>query len=224
MINRVFGQKTISIFIKDRCNKDIFRLDLFDNRENRMTRDIDIEKLRGGENYHTWKFAMQNVLTLKGFSKCIIKGADGTLAEKDENKLQACKATLCLGVQSQLYVHIQSLTTAFDIWEKFKTMYEDKGLCSRIGILRNFISIRLETSDGMQHYVDQLLGQSSKLRGIGFDISEDWMVAIILAGLTDEFKPLIMGLEATNQEMSSEMVITKLLDNQQADKSGEALL
>lgn len=82
----------------------------------------------------------------------------------------------------------------------------------------------METSDGMQQYVEQLLGQSSKLRGIGFDISEDWMVAILLAGLTDDFKPFITGLKATNMDMSSEMVISKLLDNQQNSNNVEPLL
>lgn len=36
-----------------------------------MGKDFDIEKLRGSENYHMWRFAVENVLAFKGLSDCI---------------------------------------------------------------------------------------------------------------------------------------------------------
>lgn len=187
-----------------------------------MSKDFEVEKLRGSENYHTWKFAMCNVLALKGFSNCIVK-ADGVVKEKDANKLLACKAMLSLGVQPSIYIHIQDCTAAIDIWEKLQNLYEDKGLCRKVTLLRKLISTRLDSCDGMQHYVDQILCCSSKLNGIGFAISDEWIVAILLAGLTDDFKPFIMGIEASNTTANSEVIISKLLDGQQNSSNGEAL-
>lgn len=36
-----------------------------------MGKEFEIEKLRGSKNYHTWAFAIKNVLILKGVEKCI---------------------------------------------------------------------------------------------------------------------------------------------------------
>lgn len=97
---------------------------------------------------------------------------------------QCCRLEYSLNC---LYI-IQECTTAVDIWEK----YQDKGLCRKIGLLHSLISTRLESCDGIQQYVDEILNHSSKLSGIGFKMSDEWIVAILLAGLTEDFKPFIM--------------------------------
>lgn len=60
---------------------------------------------------------------------------------------------------------------------------------------------------------------ADKLQGIGFDITDEWIGAILLTGLTDKFQPLIMALEATNNELKSDVIISKLLDAQVASNS-----
>lgn len=38
----------------------------------KMGKELDFDKLKGGQNYHTWQFAMRNFLKLKGLGDCII--------------------------------------------------------------------------------------------------------------------------------------------------------
>lgn len=107
---------------------------------------MDIEKLKSGENFHTWEFAMRNVLAMKGFEKCIVEGED---AEKAPKKLAECKALLSLSVDQCLYVHIQNCESAVEVWNKLKEMFQDNGLSRKIALLRNMISTRLEECDNM---------------------------------------------------------------------------
>lgn len=45
--------------------------------------------------------------------------------------------------------------------------------------------------------------------------------AILLAGLTESYRPLIMGIEASQKEITSDTIIAKLLDTQ-PDSSSDA--
>lgn len=180
-----------------------------------MEKGFDIAKLKGSQNYHTWSFAIKNVLALKGYEKCIVSAT----AETDATKLSASKAMLSLGVEPHIYVHIQGCSTAFEIWTTLKGLYEDKGLSRKIGLLRNLISTRLENSVSMQQYVDDIVGNSNRLKGIGFDLSDEWIAAILLAGLTEDYRPLIMGIEAANTALKSDNIISKLLDAPSNDDS-----
>ena len=175
-----------------------------------MSKDEHIEKLVGSENYHTWSFAMKNLLEMHGWETTI----EEVPANRDANleNLKKAKAKLVLNVDSSIYVHIQSAETAAEIWKKLKDLYEDRGLSRKIGLLRKLITTRLESSDSMMDYVNQIIVTANKLTGIGFDISEEWLGAILLAGLTDEFMPMIMGIESSGVRITGDAIKSKLLD------------
>lgn len=184
-----------------------------------MAKDFDIEKLKGSDNYHTWSFAIQNVLAIKGLEKCL------TGEETKDEKKTTCKAILSLSVETSIYVHIQKCETAVKIWDTLKNLYEDKGLSRKIGLLRYMISCRLEDCENMQQYVDKIVCASNKLTGIGFPMSNEWLGAILLAGLTESYRPFIMGIEASDGDIASDKIISKLLDSQSNDRTkGEALM
>lgn len=81
------------------------------------------------------------------------------------------------------------------------------------------MSTRLEDSTGMQEYIDTIINCSNKLAGIGFVISDEWTAAILLAGLTENFLPFIMALEASEEGLKKDVIISKLLDAQQPSSS-----
>lgn len=110
------------------------------------------------------------------------------------------------------------------IWKTSKALFEDKGLTRKIGLLRSLISTKLSECENMQQYADNILCCSNKLKGVGFDITDEWMGAILLAGLTDKFQPFIMGIEASEIRITSDTIVSKLLDSQSGDKSGDAFM
>lgn len=185
-----------------------------------MGKEFDFDKLKGSENYHTWKFAMSNYLTFKGYDTCI----SNPVEEKKEDKLNQCKSVIVLSVESTIYVHLQKCKTAREVWTTLEGLYEEKGLSRKIGLLKNLIGTRLEECDGMQSFVDKILKYTHQLSSIGFDITDEWSTAILLAGLTDRFKPFIMGIEATGNQLTTDIVISKLLDFQDEKGSSEAFV
>ena len=174
---------------------------------------ISIEKLHGASNFHTWKFAMLNVLESLNLEEAIQVTEAGAVKETKADKLRKAKNMIVLNIDSALYTHVSKYSSAHEIWVALERLYDDKGLGRKIGLLRNLISIRLESSGDMQTYIDGIVDVSNKLQGIGFDLTDDWLTSIVLAGLTEDYRPLIMGLEASGKDLSSDEVISKLIDN-----------
>lgn len=181
----------------------------------KMGKEFDFDKLKGSENYHTWAFAVKNFLDYKGLGATI---AD-PVTEKDAGKLTSGKSILSLSVDTSLFVHITKCDSALAIWKVLKSLYEDKGLTRRVGLLKTLINTRLEDCDNMQAYVDKIVELSNKLAGIGFTITDEWSGVIMLAGLTETYRPLIMGIEASVKDITADAIISKLLDAEPDKKS-----
>lgn len=187
--------------------------------------DFEVKKLSGSDNYHTWQFAMLNYFELNNLDDCILGSeADPKIPkERKPERLKQAKARLALSLDETLYTHVRKATSALEMWNILKNMFEDKGLIRKIGLLRQLISVRLEKSTSMQSYVNEIITTSNKLSGIGFDIDDEWLGAILLAGLTEEYKPLIMSLEGSSITITADTVKQKLMDTQEEDSaSGEA--
>lgn len=168
---------------------------------------LNVPKLKGRENYDEWAFAAENFLILEGMLDSITVGK--TVAAADDAK---AKAKLILTIDPSLYVHIKDATKSIDLWNKLKTMFDDSGFSRRISLLRNLISIRLENSDSMTSYVTQIIETGQRLRGTGFNINDEWIAALMLAGLPERFAPMIMALEHSGATYTTDSIKTKLLD------------
>ena len=176
-----------------------------------------VPKLKGRENYHEWAFAAENMLVLEGMLSCIKEEKDATpltgpavaTAAAEDAK---AKAKLILTVDPSLYVHIREASSAQDLWQKLQAMFDDSGFARKISLLRNLISIRLDTCDSMTTYVTQLIETAQKLSGTGFKVDDEWIGCLMLAGLPEKYFPMIMAIEHSGIAITSDVVKTKLID------------
>ncbi|XP_062557616.1 uncharacterized protein LOC134222481 [Armigeres subalbatus] len=66
----------------------------------------------------------------------------------------------------------------------------------------------------MDEYVNQVISTANQLNGIGFKLPELWIGMILLAGLPEDYRPMIMGLENSGVTITGDFVKTKLLQEQ----------
>jgi len=64
----------------------------------------------------------------------------------------------------------------------------------------------------MTEYLSEISSTANKLVGIGFAITDEWIGAIMLAGLGEEYRPFILGMESSGMALTADDVKTKLLD------------
>lgn len=166
---------------------------------------MNVPKLKGRDNYDDWAFAVENFLILEGID---ISNSEG-LSAQDNKK---AKAKMVMTIDPSLYVHIKSETTVHSLWKKLKSLFDDTGFTRRISLLRSLISIRLESCDSMTAYVTQLVDTAQKLKGTGFEINDEWIGSLLLAGLPEKYAPMIMAIEHSGMNISADAIKTKLLD------------
>lgn len=172
----------------------------------------NVPKLRGRENYEDWCFAAQNVLVLEGMASAIEEPLPVTASAKEKSEDAKAKAKLVLTIEPSLYVHIKQAATTYDLWGKLKTMFDDSGFTRKISLLRNLINIRLESCDSMTQYVTQIIETGQRLQGTGFKLTDEWIGALMLAGLPERYAPMIMAIEHSGIEISADVIKTKLMD------------
>ncbi|RYX80990.1 hypothetical protein EON73_05065, partial [bacterium] len=164
-----------------------------------------IEKLKGRENYSSWKFSMQNYLELEDLAKCI----DGT--ETDAKKNARAKAALNLSIDKTNFVHVKSAKTAKEIWDNLQSTFEDKGAVRKVTLMRTIANTKLENCESMDVYVSDIISTAQKLTDLGFEVPDEWLAVFLLTGLSDDYLPMIMAIESSDRQLTSDSVKTKLL-------------
>lgn len=70
----------------------------------------------------------------------------------------------------------------------------------------------------MEDYVNRIVTTFYKLRNAKMDINDEWIGTLLLAGLNDDFKPMIMAIESSSDTpITSDFVKTKLLQDIQPE-------
>lgn len=163
------------------------------------------EKLQGRENYHDWAFSVKNLFIIEGLWDSVL-GTE-TVAKINEK----AKAKLGLLVESTNFVHIEEAVTTKVAWNNLKKLYEDSGLYRKVSLLKTLLTVSLENSNSVEKYVNTVISTAHKLSSTGMNVSEEWIGVILLAGLSDDYRPMIMGIESSGQAITGDFVKIKLL-------------
>lgn len=113
-------------------------------------------------------------------------------------------------VDSELYTHIEEAETANEMWKILAKAFDNTGLTSRINLLMRLCLSRLEQFSTMEEYVNDKTATIHQLNGTNWKIDDELFGALLLCGLPDEYKPMIMAIESSGVTISSDFIKTKL--------------
>lgn len=171
---------------------------------------MQIEKLARRENYASWKFAMQAYLQSEDLWGCVEGDAEYI---NDTKKMTKARAKIILSVEKQNYSHIQGTTTSKEVWTKLKHIFEDCGLSRNVELLRILTSSRLEDFSTAEGYVNRIIIDTAHhLKELDFEVKDKLIAALLLSGLPDDYRPMIMGLEGSGIAITSDSVKIKILE------------
>lgn len=167
-----------------------------------------IEKLKGRENYQDWRFALPTWLEYDDLWGCVI----GTQQYVDDpRKVTKAKTRIILSLEPVNYVHVEECTTAKEVWEKLQAVFEDSGLTRKVNLLRTLVTTQLDKCKNVEEYVNIIIKTAHKLNGIGLRVPDDCIGTLLLAGLPEEYRPMIMSLENSGTAITADFIKTKLL-------------
>lgn len=205
-----------------------------------MTEAFKIIKLKGRENYDTWAVGAKSYLVTKelwDFIKDPDVGAPpptnpptdpptdppansstsalatayqsvSTLLAKSHAR---ARAEIILMVEPELYSYVSG-ETAYDAWNSLKNAFADKGATRKVTLLNN-------ADNNMEKYVQVMLLNWSKVKASGFEIDEEVIASVILGGLPNEYRPMILGIENSGAQLTVDYVKNVLLHGILEEKS-----
>lgn len=182
---------------------------------------FNLEKLKGRDNFASWKFSVRTYLEHEDLWECVQPPSEDD--KIDLKKDVKAKAKLILLIEPQNYVHVQDCKTAREVWYNLQRAFDDKGLTRKVGLLKDLVNTTLESSSSVEDYINKIMTTAHKLRSIEFDINEEWLGTLMLAGLPDVYAPMIMGLESSGIQINADFIKTKLLQEIKPADSGAAL-
>lgn len=189
-----------------------------------MSSMLNIEKLKGRENYSIWKIGARAHLTTKDYSTCIDNELAADASEALKTKDAKAFAEIILMVDTNVYTHLQGCLTAKEGWDTLSSAFEDKGVVRKVTLLKQLVSLKLNECESMQAYVEKCLSLHSKVKAAGFDIDDQIAGSMMLCGLSDDFKPMIMSIESSEKDISIDYVKNILLQEVDFEKSEEKAL
>ncbi|BES97747.1 Hydra magnipapillata [Nesidiocoris tenuis] len=171
---------------------------------------MNFEKLKGTSNYCDWKFHMMNChdglwYTIIGYPE-----DDKTATAARDRANDKALGKINLSVEKSSFPYVRSATTARDA---LQNSYKDKGLIRRLGLLRRLFSVKLADFRQMEDYVNEVMGIARQLSSIGKGIEDEFIGVILLQGLPSTYDPLVMTIETSNVEITSDYVRNKLLQD-----------
>lgn len=172
-----------------------------------------VERLKGRDNYDSWKMSAEAALELTDLWQYVT----GDVTETDDAKKligeRQAKAKLTLMVDPINYSHIRSCTTAKEIWDALGKAFNDDGLMRCWGLMRTITNTRLENCASMEQYVDTIMTTANKMTHTGLEVTDQWLSIFLLAGLSDDYKPMILAMDSTGAKITADYVKTKLLQH-----------
>lgn len=166
-----------------------------------------IDKLMGRDNYSEWKIAMKALLELDDLWNVV-----------SEKKYKKALSKIILSIDKINYSHIKSATSSKEAWINLEKAFEDSGLTRRVGLLKLLINTKLEDCKSIEEYCDRIISTAHELNEMNFKVEDEWVGTLLLAGLPEEYRPMIMGLESSGTQISGDSIKVKLLQDVKAQK------
>lgn len=131
----------------------------------------------------------------------------------DTRKMTRAETKIFLSVDPVNYIHIRNSQTPKEAWDSLQTAFDDSGLTRRVGLLRNFCSTQFQNCVSTEEYDNKIISTVHKLNSFNFEVGDEWIGTLLLAGLPDEYRPMIIGLENSGTPIIGDSIKTKLLQD-----------
>ena len=158
-----------------------------------------VEKLKGQENWATWKFLIPVHLEQENLDDCIRTElsaehlADPTCDEYRRDR--RARARMVLSMESHLIRLITEAETAFAVWKTLCNAYESKGVHRRIALIHKLFDTKHTGS--LEQYCLDIKNAVANLNSTKKPIDDETAATVALRNLSPEYKWLSQLVERT---------------------------
>src|SRR5579859_2326424 len=180
--------------------------------------------LQGSTNYRTWKFSVRMTMLARDLWDVVQAKPDDAPADWDKRAAKAL-AVIALSVSAAEQQHIIDCKTPKEAWDILEKLYEGKGRNRKFMLLQELFQAKMREGS-MDEYLRFVKEKLSELAAIGMKLDADIKLAIIVNGLSETYRYLVVNLEQ-QEVVDFDELSARLLEEERkihGDKSVIALL
>lgn len=106
---------------------------------------------------------------------------------------------------------IEDSKSASVVWKGLLRAFDDSGIARKVTILNQLVSIKMKHHRSMEKYINSILLNWNKTKTAGFNIEEQVIASLMLGGLPEEYRAMILGIENSGRPLTVDYVKTVLL-------------
>ena len=147
-------------------------------------------------------------------------------AENWEKKARKALALIALALSASEKEHVIDCTTPKAAWDVLEKLYEGKGRNRKFMLLQELFRMSME-GEKMDSYLRAVKEKMSELSTIGLKLEDDIKLAIILNGLPERYRYLVVTFEKEEKIDFDELAARLLEEEKKVDpeaKSGTTAL
>lgn len=166
-----------------------------------------------GNNYFNWRFKMQMLLTERGIWNVVTDAAPEPITDEWTKNNQKAHSIIALNIEDDQIQHIRTCLSAKDAWGNLKDFHEKDTANNRVAILRKLMTKRLEEDGDVILHVNEMNELFQKLLALGDTFKPEFILSATLIGsLPESYNGLAAILESRDEELTSSLVCSKIID------------
>ena len=141
-----------------------------------------------------------------------VKPGEEKAAQAWEKKARKALATIALALSAAEKEHIIECTTPKAAWDILEKLYEGKGRNRKFMLLQELFRMSMD-GEKMDSYLRAVREKMSELSTIGLKLEDDIKLAIILNGLPERYRYLVVSLEK-QEKIDFDELAARLLEEE----------
>ena len=161
---------------------------------------------------------MKPILTGVNETQAVERQAIADWIKKDKKTRK--EIFLCISDEHQVY--IDDAMTGYEIWTRLQDIFESRGAVGVVNLRREFFRTFAEDGASMEEHVRKLRGLRQELSARGQSITDSDFANTLLTSLPDSWSTFITAVNAGGIAISSNTLISRILDEDWARQAGAA--
>ena len=164
------------------------------------------------DNYDVWSVRMRCYLVRKSLDAYISKD---TLKEEDKANDNKAKASIMDHVCDHHLATLRHCNTSKEAWDTLEGVFEAKSKARQLHLRRELNTLRKLPKEPLSKYMARAKAIRNALAAAGQDIKENDIIGCVLAGLPKEYDVVVTILETSEEDLTLNDLLTKLLPVEQ---------
>ena len=176
--------------------------------------------LEGSSNYPIWALKMRRYLICKGRDKALEWEVPIGAAQIEKSKKAQSDIVFHYKTKPAFYIKYNEF--AFTSWEKFKTLYKERGFVLKFLLGKVFFDAKPKDFKSVEKYLNEVKRLTGELKVLNLEIPQEIVISLILHNLSKEFEAftasIIQSFRTNENTYTIDTLIAAIIDKAKRHK------